>query len=579
MKFENSSSPEDKPSFTYPSGYALEEIMNYPGVNETILLGRRFKENEDTISSVTVPLDETFLHTNINDYLKIDQEMKAVITLAGSAVIAVVQGEDWVKGRKVNYLSLMAPLDSDERGRMIAVLREGQPVPIGRNNIQEIADYDMDVGAISGSHCTITLEGDTLIVSDENSLNGTSVITKASESSNDAVIAEFDGYKGFAPSSETARDLIERQFVSNIAGIVRSNIIDTPPALGFDFIAKDKETSAGLEYHISNDDENLLDRFLYPDLYPGYLYSTLNKPKEPGQEKWGSTEDQKIAQEGIKRLIEVECDGIVDLPDGSVDDLRIRAVNSLTKDEHYKFRLHGRGLLYQGKRRVKEDALTSKGNFLRFGKIHYEGDSFERPLGAGVRFYVTPKMPYVGLVAAKVIEDVRASDYEPYGKIWDESSNNNSRSQRTDRLLFYTETDLQLQQVLDSLERIEQENPEYFEDEPPLLAMKTHVRGVGLGEDPPLHLETSYTLLRVKVLEEAWQELIKIRSISMSDISERHHWEEIDKELLEFRKEMEDDPDLKVEVLSQFRQLVKDIAPKHGVSDINFAWNLDNDIY
>lgn len=338
-----------------------------------------------------------------------------------------------------------------------------------------------------------------------------------------------------------------------------------------------KERGPGRREELSGDDEVLVGAMLYPDRGSFMLYHKLvgevgHKERQP----W-SPEAQRRAKVGMRELFETALEPIKFKEDG-IEGARA----GLYRAQHLpqfsetmkKMKRAGRQLEYQGVRDYSDLKLT--GDFLHFGvNFRYSGAPDRLPYAA--RVYVTPKMEAVGHVAAEVIRRAREKKYEPYGKVWDETSNERSLSQRRDRILFFPRTVSQLKIIMETLKEVQAENPELFETDPPLLAEKSDIPGVGLAEEPPkVNGEIqSYNKSREDLLQEAWA--VALEQIMGPDTKQYVPGEGgmiLDARLLALREAVKRGDLPMKRLIETYRRAVRHLAPKHGVSPDNFARNL-----
>lgn len=332
------------------------------------------------------------------------------------------------------------------------------------------------------------------------------------------------------------------------------------------------------EYQISNNDEKLVRMMLYPDRGPWRLYEKLVESTSD-REGWTDPEAQRKAQRGIRRLFEVAMYPH-EIPEGGIVEAR-KELASLQKDEEKKekldwLRAHGIRMEYQSPYEYK---LNHGGDFLHFG-IGYSYATEPDVLDSMMRVYVTPKKDSIGFVAAAVVARARANNYMPWGKVWDDTTAEHETDDRADRMLFYVRTQSQLDLILDSLREVQANHPEAFESDPPLLADRTDIPGVGLGEEPRRGDKYSYNQMREGVIDEAWDKTLeefanpKPADPTNDDfhigdggmvIEMRHH---------KLRQHADKDPELMGRIIKVFRKNVRELSPKYDISPDNFSRNL-----
>lgn len=150
------------------------------------------------------------LHTPIESAISsrsdVEQELMAVVALGQNVALGVVKGKDSA-GEEVSYVSLLNSNRSDNggRARIIDVLRDGSPLTIGRDRIEQVVGREGSAPGVSGRHCTIELKDGILTVVDETSTNGTSLFTNTTKQETRAFP---DVYNWSQPSPET-KQLIE----------------------------------------------------------------------------------------------------------------------------------------------------------------------------------------------------------------------------------------------------------------------------------------------------------------------------------------------------------------------------------
>jgi hypothetical protein len=129
-----------------------------------------------------------------------------------------------------------------------------------------------------------------------------------------------------------------------------------------------------------------------------------------------------------------------------------------------------------------------------------------------------------------------------------------------------------------ALREIQAEKPELFEEDPPLLAERSDIPGVGLAEEPPkINGERqSFNQSREDVLEEAWKMVLDDVMGNPSD--KQYEAGEggliIDKRLINLRQSIERGDRPMGQVVNAYRTAIRKIAPKYGVSPDNFSRNL-----
>ena len=334
---------------------------------------------------------------------------------------------------------------------------------------------------------------------------------------------------------------------------------------------------SGIERNgISYDDERLLDIMVDPerhsDLYLELVEETpksKQKPWEPGL--------QEVAEQGMLDLVKAEFVTSVPLGDTMVDMRKgIWILNAEPKAKAEFARL-GRAMHYQN---ISSDpkGLTETGDWLHFGtNRNYAGAPDLLP--SQMRVYVSPRSEYAGYVTAAVIRDSMKTGYKPNGKVFDDSSNTKGISARADKILFVVSTQSQLDTVLGSLRDTQAQAPHMFTDRAPLLAEKTDITGVSLGEEPLRegdNLQESFTSSRERVLDEAWDQVIdqlmgkRTAQGEVATIGSRV----FDKRVVDLQTAVGNGSIQRENVLARFRNAVASIAPTKGISTDNFALNL-----
>ncbi len=313
---------------------------------------------------------------------------------------------------------------------------------------------------------------------------------------------------------------------------------------------------------ITYDDEKLVDLLLEGG-EPNY--SRLLGDDLTSQERWEPANQLK-AREGMAELFRTALPS-VDLEGMSVEEIRTK-LGELSEDSWQRLAQRGEGLHYQLTRHTFDQYYHSKYiDFLHFGPNVRYPDAPDK-LPAKMRVYVNTKLEAAGHVAARVIAIARGKGYTPYGKVIDLSSSSGALSTREDRLLFYTSIQSHLDIIQDALEQVHAEEPELFEDHPPLLSEPTDTPGVGLAEEPPNDdiVATTFNDSRVGILREAWH---KALSTILGDT------QELDSRKLAKRCQaaITSGQIQKQALIDLVRKEVHEISPKHGVSQDNFARN------
>lgn len=329
---------------------------------------------------------------------------------------------------------------------------------------------------------------------------------------------------------------------------------------------------------ISHNDEQLLHYMLYPDEGPMQLYSKLVGDSPSSERGRWSAEAQHRAQAGVRQLFETALDPVrfreIGL-DGARAGLRRLHTEPGLRDAQQQLASAGRKLEYQNVG-LHHDDLRYTGDFLHFG-VNFSYPYAPDRLTEAARIYVTPTMSSVGRVAAEVITAARRHGYEPYGKLWDESSNTAGVSQRTDRLLFYPRTESQLRIVIDALAQVQADSPALFESDPPLLCEKTDIPGVGIAEDPPKinGVRDSFNQSREAVLQEAWNvTLQQVMGPKRNDYTTGHRGMILDKRLTDLRHAVDRGAVPQQQLIAIYRHAVRNLSPAYGISPDNFARNL-----
>jgi len=351
------------------------------------------------------------------------------------------------------------------------------------------------------------------------------------------------------------------------------------------------------EYHISSNDEQLLDIMIAGALTPmgpdGKYELLVNGGVNSERQPW-TAEAQAQAQTGIVELIKTEFD-LKSLPPAfqnlSVSAARnwLNAAYANPQNRLWRDQLNSKGqhLNYQDFDEVSQDQqldynsnLSTKGDFLRFGVAVRPANAPDL-LANSMRIYVNPKNWAGGFIAAEVIKLAREKGYEPNGKVYDESSSTRPLSNRQDKLLFWVETQGQQSIIIQALGEIYSQHPEFFEQKPPLLTERTEIPGVGLAAEPVQEnpqKPVSYNGIREKLLAEAWAETLK-----MTGANEEPVWGPeinglkrlVDKRALLIKDGLDQGTLSRPAVIDVFRASVRNISPKYHVSPNNFARNTE----
>lgn len=334
-------------------------------------------------------------------------------------------------------------------------------------------------------------------------------------------------------------------------------------------------------YSASNNDQLLVQKLLYPDQGPLALYSKLVGDSPTIEQQPWDPNLQSTAQKGMEYLFHValypfQIEGV------GFEKARIALEwlenDSVGQEKRDEIANQGGKLRYQNSGDIED--LEYTGKFLHFG-VNYSYENAPDLLPNMVRVYVTPKMEYVGYVAAETIARAAEEGFRPHGKLFDESSNNNPISERTDRLIFFTRTESHLRLILGKLNQIHQEHPEMFEPSPPLLTEKIFIPGVGIAEEPKQvnGVNMSFTTSREDLIHEAWMETMAqftgtdsgstVRVVGVTGLTHL-----LDSRLLRIRDDVATSPGKHAALVNAFRVNVRKMSPKHGVSPDNFARNL-----
>lgn len=356
-------------------------------------------------------------------------------------------------------------------------------------------------------------------------------------------------------------------------GITQQKIVEKP-LTGY------TERRSPPEYSISLDDTQLVDFMLHPDRGP-FLYSKLLGETEAGNNKSWTEEEQQKAKAGMRELFDAEMSPVRFAREG-IEGARAGLRNLQTDPKHQELyqqlRNSGRDLGYQdtGTSIDNNEVLKGSGNFLHFG-VNFTYEGLPDKLDYGARIYVTPKLPLVGHVAAEVIKRARERGYEPYGKVYDQSSTTLPLHDRKDRILFYPQTASQMQIIIDCLREIHSEQPDLFEENPPILTERTDIPGVGIA-DEPIRVngdKKSFTASREELITEAW-------AVTRNGFTPKGKVEYVvgdngmilEKSFVDFRKAVESGAIPLDYVISTFRNAVREASHKYGVSPDNFARNM-----
>ena len=332
---------------------------------------------------------------------------------------------------------------------------------------------------------------------------------------------------------------------------------------------------SGIERNgVSNDDKALLDIMLDPakrNFYNNLVGESPNSEKHPWPEGL-----QTIAKRGMLDLVAAEFVDHAPIGD-TIEDMRV-GIWSLNADPDTKaaFARVGRAMSYQNIRR-DPNTLKETGDWLHFGvNRSYAGATDLLP--SQVRVYVSTAVEHVGRVAATVIRRSMQQGFKPYGKVLDDSSNKNGISTRADKLIVLASTQTQLDRMLDTLGEMQGQHSYLFEDRAPLLAQKTEIEGVSLGDDPMndgSRLRESFSGMREYILLKAWDSVI---DQTMGGNKGDSGCVVIDGQVLDVRevnlqKQVTEGLISKIDVLISFRKAVDDLAPSYGISPDNFARN------
>lgn len=168
--------------------------------------------------------------------------------------------------------------------------------------------------------------------------------------------------------------------------------------------------------------------------------------------------------------------------------------------------------------------------------------------------------------------------YEPWGKVWDESKNERPLQEREERIIFWVNTETQLKTVLDSLREIQKENPELFNEQPPILTEKTDIPGVGIAEEAKKDLGDSFNSLRSALLGEAWDRLLdKVMGQNKGEVAvEEKMGRIVDKRRVDLQNLIKSGKLSMEDIIVQLRMMVRELSSKYNVSSDNFARNLDS---
>lgn len=335
------------------------------------------------------------------------------------------------------------------------------------------------------------------------------------------------------------------------------------------------------------DDDRLLSILLTPE--DGDLYTRL-LGEEHGTEKTSWTpETQKQAAEGMVELFNTELDLASSLPPGTELSLRnvrnaMNAIYTKPENETWKNYLDSRlrNLHYQSLA-YSEDAnghleaggmMFNGGDFLHFG-VNVKYPESPDTLPSQSRIYVNTKPWAIGHIAAEIIKRAREKGYEPYGKVWDESSSPKPLHDRQDRILFYPTTKTHQDIILETLKEVHEKEPDSFETQPPILVEKTDIPGVGIADDPAKDEageRQSFTQSRATILQEAMKlTLDKIYGSSNETAVSKGRI--IDKRIVTLRDELQNGTKTKERALATLRQTIVEVSLKNGVSPDNFARN------
>lgn len=339
------------------------------------------------------------------------------------------------------------------------------------------------------------------------------------------------------------------------------------------------------EKPVTPDDAAVINLFLQPEK-SGRLYDQLVGSTEESERKPWEAADQQKAQEGFKHVIEAELGEHFD----SFEEARQRYIDIYqpgAKDLLKNLHDNGRGINYQNTNTPSQRTIENReqvGDFLHFGKrIKYKDAPDKLPSTA--RVYVTPKMNAVGEVAASVIEDALAKGYSPYGKLWDEASNKTGVNERQDRLLFICDTQTQLDIIMTKLRELQTAKPELFEEDPPMLAEKTDIPGVGLADEPIQDSNAefaddkkSFNSLREEILDSAFDSVLtKVVGVKgetvMTEMSSGGS-SPVDKRIFTLRDAIQNGTVSMEDILPLFRNAVREESLKNGVDPDHFARNL-----
>lgn len=323
---------------------------------------------------------------------------------------------------------------------------------------------------------------------------------------------------------------------------------------------------------ITRDDEALLEVMLgagYGSLYERLVNANRYRLLTP--------EEQQRSQAGMLELFATEMNNISFREPGiwgaRAGMARLMNTDEPEGKEFYRETVRsGRRLMYQNVGMQHAGDLTSRGDFLHFG-VAFDYEGYEDRLSNYIRIYATPKMDAVGHIGAEVIRKTREKGMEVYGKVWDESTDNDSANCRTDRLIFYGRLQRQIDGILDSLREIEATEHDLFEDVPPLLCEATDIRGVGIAEDPPESVSKSFHETRADLLQLAWGQVLDKFAPATVEESKDIYFSEIPR-ARRLKQQLRTDKQLGRNVIYTFRQTIRDLSEENGVAAGRFAMNL-----
>lgn len=198
-------SEKEHPEFTPPVEIDLAEILGRLQKNPAIQYIELKETSKLPRPDVWFGLNLQPIESVVSDRARLLQELLAVIGLGDRVALGVIKGQNTDGGGgSIYYLSLMENerVDRKDRARIMAVLVEGAPITITRTDIERLLGRNDVAPGVSGIHCTIVMQNGVLLITDEGSTNGTSVMANRS-TSNAGFTTDFETWA--PPSTEVKK--------------------------------------------------------------------------------------------------------------------------------------------------------------------------------------------------------------------------------------------------------------------------------------------------------------------------------------------------------------------------------------